>query len=87
MTTFSQWLGEKKAAIAEKKSKVMQERTAYLAHEAVNVVEFHGQLYVSHDGIPIVPASSLNTDIEKVVSQSRIHFLTWLDTYGKYGKI
>lgn len=48
---------------------------------AINVTEFNGKLYVSHDGIPIVPVENLNENVENVVADSRKSYLAWKEKF------
>lgn len=72
-----EWLSEKKTAHKEKKARIKQEAMDCMSCKVINVIEFDGKLYVSHNGVPIIPVESLNSDVEKVVAESRKSYLTW----------
>lgn len=89
MANFMQWLSEKRLAHKEKKARAKQEMMERKSYSVINVVEFNGKLFVSHNGIPIVAVSNLSTDVEKVVANSRKDYLAWENKFGKemYEKI
>ncbi len=83
MSIFTQWLSSKRTAFRERRARAKQESLEHLGYTTINVVEFDGKLYVSYNGIPIVPASSLTVEIEKAVSESRVSFLKWKNKFAK----
>ncbi len=83
MSNFIEWLSAKKTAYKEKKSRAKQETLEHMGYTAINVIEFNGKLYVSHNGVPVVPVTSLNTEVEKVVAASRKDFLAWKSKFAK----
>lgn len=83
MTNFIDWLSAKKTAYREKKCRAKQEALEHIGYTAINVIEFNGKLYVSHNGVPVVPVTSLNTEVEKVVAASRKDFLAWKSKFAK----
>lgn len=82
MRGLMQWWERKKAAHRKRKARAKLEMLERMGCTAINVVEFNGKLYVSHEGIPIVSASSLNTDIENVVAASRQSYTAWKNKFG-----
>ncbi len=89
MSNFMQWLSDKLTAHKERKARAKREMLEQMGCEDINVIEFGGALYVSHNGIPVVPVSLLNADVEKVVAASRKTYLQWQTKFTgtKYDKI
>ena len=82
MQTITEFWASKKIA---RKEMVRQEQER-LSCETINVAEFDGQLYITCNGIPVVPVSSLNTDIADVIASSRKIYLEWINKTKSNGK-
>jgi hypothetical protein len=87
--TFMQWLSKKITDRKQRKAQTNQQRLERLSCESLNVIEFNGKLYVSHQGAPIIPVSALNMDVEKMLVGARKDYLAWINKFdnGRYGKI
>ncbi len=81
---WSDFVKDREEKQAVKKQKVLERMSC----EVVNVMEFDGKLYVSYNGVPVVPVENLNVTIEKLLAQSRKSYLAWQIKFGnRYGKI
>ncbi len=70
------WLALKearKAKLAEKE----KVRLYKLSCTVINVMEFDGEMYISHDGVPIVNVNKLNIKIPELLQESRANYLVW----------
>lgn len=81
MTNLMEWWSEHRIASKERKNRESKEITECMSCMAINVTEFNGKLYVSHDGIPIVPVENLNENVENVVADSRKSYLAWKEKF------
>lgn len=83
------WCHEKKERHQQKKALASQKKLECMSSECINVMEFNGKLYVSHNGVPIVPVSCLNVDVEKLLVDVRKSYLAWRNKFKsvRYGEI
>lgn len=72
-----EWWASKTTAYKEQRAIEAQQEQERLSFQAINVMEFNGQLYIASNGVPVVPASSLSKNIEDVVADSRKSYLEW----------
>lgn len=85
---IKQWWSDFVKAREERQTAKKQKALERMSCEVINVMEFDGKLYVSHNGVPVVPVESLNVTVEKLLSQSRKSYLAWQTKFGcRYGKI
>ena len=85
---IKQWWSDFVKDREEKQAVKKQKALERMSCEVVNVMEFDGKLYVSHNGVPVVPVESLNITVEKLLAQSRKSYLAWQTKFGnRYGKI
>lgn len=82
MQTITEFWASKNSARKE----MMQQEQERLSCELINVTEFSGQLYLTCNGIPVVPASALNADITDVIASSRKSYLEWSSKTKSNGK-
>ena len=78
-----EWVTNKVAAQKEKKARRKQKILECVCYEAINITEFNGKIYIAHNGVPIVPASSLNIEPEKAVAAFRKDYLSWKSKFGR----
>ena len=85
---IKQWWSDFVKDREEKQAVKKQKTLERMSCEVVNVMEFDGKLYVSHNGVPVVPVESLSITVEKLLAQSRKSYLAWQTKFGdRYGKI
>ena len=81
MATFLDKLKKRLQTWHEERADRMQnKRQARLdaeAHEAVQVMEFNGELYVSVHGIPLFGESDLSDDLTEAVASGRKAYKDW----------
>ena len=64
----------------ERAERIEAERQALLdaeAREAVQVMEFNGELFVSMNGVPLLAVYDLNETLPEVVSHARQNYKDW----------
>lgn len=64
----------------ERAERIEAERQALLdaeAREAVQVMEFNGELFVSMNGVPLLAVCDLNETLPEVVSHARQNYKDW----------
>lgn len=64
----------------ERAERIEAERQAQLdaeAREAVQVMEFNGELFVSMNGVPLLAVCDLNETLPEVVSHARQNYKDW----------
>ena len=85
---IKQWWSELVKEYEEKQATKKQKALERMSCEVINVMEFDGKLYVSYNGVPMVPVESLNMTVEKLLAQSRKSYLAWQTKLGcRYDKI
>lgn len=85
---IKQWWSDFVKDREEKQAVKKQKALERMSCEVVNVMEFNGKLYVSYNGVPVVPVENLNVTVEKLLVQSRKSYLDWQTKFGyRYGKI
>lgn len=85
MGNFMQWWSDLRTAHKEKKAIARRKTLERMSCETINVTEFDGKLYLSHNDTPIVPVANLNTDVEKVLAISRQGYLAWREKFATHG--
>lgn len=64
----------------ESRAQKRQNEQARHLRERIQVREFNGLLYISYDGIPLIPTESLNEPIDKVLFRARATALRHLNS-------
>lgn len=84
--SIRQWWSEQKKSRQIMRAAKVQSRREQMSCEIINVMEFNGKLYVSHNGAPIVPIDNLNVEISTILAQSRRDYLAWIEKFndGKF---
>ncbi len=52
-------------------------RLENISCQSINVAEFNGRLYISHDGVPIVRVDDLKAKAPEILAQAREDYLAW----------
>lgn len=67
----------------QKQSRAQQRRTQLERNscEFLQLMEFNGSEYISHNGVPIVKVDNLNTSAIKVLQQSRKDYIAWQEKF------
>lgn len=74
------WLREKNAARKERSEAKAMGRLLYESRERIQVMEFAGGLFVSFDGMPLVPTTALTDTVPNVLDAVRGVYMEW---YGR----
>ena len=75
--SFKQWISNE---IKQGRKRGIERRNKQLelySCKAFQIMEFDGELYISHEGVPVVRVSSLQTPAPKILSKSREDYLKW----------
>lgn len=83
MKHFKEWLHKLMAENAARKMKAKAEYLNQRSEEDLQAMEFGGRLYISHNGVPVVCADELKSDIPSTLAKSRA---AWVDFNGKGGR-
>ena len=76
---FTNWLSNRNI---NKEAKREHELNC-LSCDSINVMEYDGKLYISHNGVPIVNADCLSVGITDALVESRKGYLSWKNKFDK----
>lgn len=77
---FSAWLKEHSEKRAAKRNAMKQR----IVNESINVVEYNGTLYFSHNNIPLIPVDDLKGKVTDVLPKSRAIVITWAEANERH---
>lgn len=76
---FLKWKQDYRARQAQKRAIMLDN----LSCEDINVMEFNGRLYISHNGVPIVRVEDLKVKAPELLVQAREDYLAWKSKFNK----
>lgn len=86
MKTLLSWLRDR-AEAAKSRRKAKESRRLEMASEkAVQLMEYGGELYVSHNGEPVLPLDGLKWDLATTLTSMRGAWVSWQERerHGSY---
>ncbi len=75
------WLGAKRRQSAERREATAECRMFMDARRTIQVCEFGGEVYVSMDGVPLLPVDGLKWDLPTALDVAREAYVK----YQRYG--
>lgn len=80
MEKICSWLRRERQRAAEEREKIRGRRLSRESRRAVQVMEFEGDVWLSLDGVPVLPVGALAWDMATTLTVSRE---AWVHYKGK----
>jgi len=75
---WSKWIAAHRQKAAAKREAQMEKESC----ADIQAMEFGGNLYIAHNGVPIVRVDRLNVEATKLLAESRKDYMAWKRKFG-----